>query len=324
MGVSGMTMKRTRVLGGATTLALALPLFLAAGCSAPADPEEARPEKYVEPVAISQAATDAYGEGAKEAYTEIAELVMKQSLQAPFLDPQRTSFTRDQLSAGIVSHMVPSTQTVWYGYVDKALAGDQESQEIVDLLRVYNMAAPQLTMPPEDEVVTNQAISNAKVDIAQTTTSLSDKPLQISFDHSARLQYLHGRAHYRSTVDRALSFVVVPASSATGTASATDTASSTGAGETTASASSTASAATPSAATSSAAATTAPDPAAKWLITHFDGTTTFSFDDAGDSPTGLPTDSTETADSAETADATTDSTSSDAATEPASTPSSSQ
>lgn len=252
--------RKSPVLAGVLALVLA-------GCATPSSQGEAIPEEYVEAPTISAEAKAEYGDSAEQAYQEVAEFVLEQSLRDPLLDPQKTTFTAEELSTGITEHLTPGAAFEWDRYVQQALAGDRDAKEAAHVLRVFGFDAPSLTAQPDGSVVESQAVSGAKVGLAQATTATATTPerLSISFEHRARITLMDGKSPYPGTVLRELTFTVLPSDLVPVSATVTPTATTT---------------ATPDVAASPTVVQPPRDPSAAWLIEQFDGVSDFDFDRA--------------------------------------------
>lgn len=238
-----------RRLAGGAALVLAL-----GGCATPSAQEDVVPTRYVEAPQLSESAKAAVGDvAARQAYDELVGFVLDQSMQGDLLDPQRTSFTPEEISTGVRDRMTPRAAAVWEDYVAQALAGDTSSEEVVHTLRLYGLTAPGLELPPGGSPVRSQAVSGGAVGVTQDPAT-GVPALKISFDHHTGLSYLDGKSPYPGTVDQELSFVVVRGSGASTDPAAVPT-----------------------------------DGGATWFISQFEGETEIQFDRQGEvAPTVEP------------------------------------
>ncbi|GAB49667.1 hypothetical protein MOPEL_132_00340 [Mobilicoccus pelagius NBRC 104925] len=235
-------MRRARLLVGAFAA-----VSLVGGCALPSTPDEAAPSTYVEPVTVTAEAEQMYGDEARKAYDEVSRLMLAQSVRREDVDPRRTTWSDADLFEGLVGHFAPEVQADWRRTVGRANAGDTESRHVVDLFRLHRVDAPELAMPDRRPVVGGQVLSGAEVDVADVPAGADVTPLEISFDHSARLDYVHGRSAAPGRLERTMTVTVIPVGAAETSAVATGT--------------------------------TPPDPGTSWLITEYEGTSDLSFDD---------------------------------------------
>ena len=266
-------MTRTRRLS--TSLLVITALGALGGCVIPSQQDTVVPKRFVETPKISPEATAKYGTEAGKAYEELADFVLDQDERADLLDPRRTEFTAADLTTGVIDHMTPTAAATWERFVAEALAGDDDAEETVQALRAYKLDAPTLTLPPKGSPVESQAITGATVDVAPAVGSVV--PLKITFDHETRIALMNGKTRYPGTISNSLEFTVLPAALVVDTPA--KTANATTAATPAGSASPTASA-TPLVPSSAYTR----DPAARWLISQFEGDVEVTFDQAPSTP----------------------------------------
>lgn len=276
----------TRTTRLSTSFIALVTLATLGGCVIPSQQDTVVPKRFVETPTISAQATAKYGAEAARAYQEVADFVLDQGDRADLLEPGRTQFTTADLTTGIIDHMTPGAAATWERYVASALAGDAEAEEAVRALRFYKLEAPGLTLPPKGSPVESQAITGATVDVAKAVGSVV--PLKITFEHEARIKLMNGKSGYPGAISNSLEFTVLPAALVVATP-----------GNTAKAVNATTAAATPVAANPPAesggtpTATGTPlvpssaytrDPAARWLISQFEGDVEITFDQAPATP----------------------------------------
>ncbi len=242
-----------------------------ASCVIPSDQNTVTPKRFVEAPTISAQAQAKFGDEAGRAYQEIADFVLDQGERSELLDPQRTTFTAQDLTAGLTSHMTPGAAATWEHLVAQALDGDATAEEAVRALRYYKVEAPTLTLPAQG-AVDSQTVTGAKVDLLPASTGTVDR-LKITFEHTTRISLLNGKSPYPGSIDNQLEFAVIPAGLVvmpTAKPSSTVTApTSTASPGTTG---------TPAPTPTLPSADYTRDPAATWLISQFEGDVDLAFD----------------------------------------------
>lgn len=270
-----------------TFVAVAL-LGSLSSCATPSQQATVAPKRFVEAPTISAKAKAKYGDEAGRAYKEIADFVLDQSERSELLDPARTTFTSEELTAGLTGHMTPAAAATYEGLVARALAGDPASEDAVQALRFYKLQAPGLTLPKDGTALDSQTITGATVGLVAAKAGSIDR-LKISFDHVTRINLLNGKSPFPGTIENHLDFTVLPAALVP-TPKTSSSRSSVNAAPSATKAANTEIPTMPGSTRTTAGATpTVPssaytrDPSAAWLISQFDGDVDVSFD-RGPSP----------------------------------------
>lgn len=218
----------TRAVRGVAGAAAAALLLALAACG-PSDPEQVLPEAFVDPPAVSAQAREAYGEEAELAYDEIADFVLQESMPEALLDPAAGAPTEAELVDGIVERMTPEAAAEWRAHVAADLAGDEDSRDVVRLLRFHTWEGTDVDAPRVGDVLRSQWVSDGVVDLASgagdaagttaadgaartapAATGAPPEGLDVALSHHAKVRLVSNRVPIDVEVVRQLTFVLVP------------------------------------------------------------------------------------------------------------------
>lgn len=133
----------------------------------PRSQEAVQPERYVDPPEVSEAAEAAYGQGATEAYEEVADFLLAHATAEELVDPSHGTPTEAELTE-VTSMMTPEAAQAWRTTVAADLAGDTEARDVVRLLRFHTWDSD-LQAPRVGEIVRSQSVTDASVDVVGST-----------------------------------------------------------------------------------------------------------------------------------------------------------
>ncbi len=199
--------RRVRV-SGAALAALGVAASLS-GCGAPRSADDAVPQRYIEEPKVSQAAQQRYGDRARQAYEEMARFQLDEWLSAELVSPNAPTPSPQQLTDIIRPRLAPTTVPEWDSAVNKALAGDVDHMNLVQVLRYYNLQAPTLKAPEDGSFITGESVTNGGVDVGAARSD-GIVPLIVTFRQKGRLDLLSGRSPYPVDLRKDLSLNVIP------------------------------------------------------------------------------------------------------------------
>lgn len=195
----------------------------------PRSQEAVQPERYVDPPEVSEAAEAAYGQGATEAYEEVADFLLAHATAEELVDPSHGTPTEAELTE-VTSMMTPEAAQAWRTTVAADLAGDTEARDVVRLLRFHTWDAD-LEAPRVGDIVRSQSVTDGSVDVVEggeggaggagtTSTASPTDPaaatgepsgpgLEVELTHHARLQLVSDNVPVDVELERPLVFTLV-------------------------------------------------------------------------------------------------------------------
>lgn len=185
MSHRGRTRRWSAVLG----------VVLLTACT-PASLDTVRPSRFVAGPTVSQEARQRYGPRADQAYEQICELLMTQGvdLAEEAADPVHA------LVDPLEPVMTVEALDYWSRTARRAVEGDPEAQEVVDLLRITRL--------PDPELVARGVVSQ---EILEGAVETADEPDRLVVDVEQEVVIAAARMHRAEevTVRRSLSMTLV-------------------------------------------------------------------------------------------------------------------
>ncbi|KAE8765817.1 hypothetical protein [Georgenia thermotolerans] len=193
---------------------LVLPLLAAvllAGCGVATSPAQVAPARYVEDPLVRGGAEEVFGaDRVAAAWEEVSAFTLRESFREDLIDPQRTTYTRRDLTVGVVERMTAAAAQAWMAQVDAALGGDAAAQDAVRLLRFYDIEAPASRLPAAGEVVTKQHLTEGEIRLLPGTEAVPDR-LEVSCRLDATLRYVEDGVSYEIRAVKPLTYRLRPA-----------------------------------------------------------------------------------------------------------------
>lgn len=210
---------------GGTVLTVVCAALVLTACG-PRSQETLLPEEYVDPPAVSEAARAAYGEGATEAYEEVADFLLEHATDEDLVNPSHGTPTEAELTE-VTDMMTDQAAQAWRTAVAADLAGDPEARDVVRLLRFHTWESD-LQAPRVGEIVRSQSVTDGSVDVVGSTgdgasatatatptdgAARTGEPagpgLEIELTHQARLRLVADDVPVDVTLERPLVLTVV-------------------------------------------------------------------------------------------------------------------
>lgn len=207
-----------RRAGARLSAPTALVLLLAA-CG-PTAQDQVTPQRFVDAPEVSEAAAQAYGEEAEEAYEVVAEFLLDHSYELPLIDPEHTSPTAEELSEVVTPMLATDAATDWAALVEADLAGDTDARDAVRLLRFHAWDAEGSSLASPDRPLNFQTITDGTVDLGEVTATAetddaaatadpAQPPLLVTLVHRASVALQDARVPYDVLIEKPLQFTLV-------------------------------------------------------------------------------------------------------------------
>ncbi|MFH5824751.1 hypothetical protein [Georgenia sp. AZ-5] len=189
-------------------------------CGVVTSPSQVAPQDYIEEPAISSAAVTAFGqERVEEAHEELTAFALERAFPEEFLDPQKDTYTHEELAAGVQNYLTKDMADAWSALVVSALAGDTAAQESLRVLQFYHLDDPTSALPPDHSPPSNQQIMDSRIDIERTATGPGVQ-LVITWKHIATLELVDVAAgaeeRYALDVTKTMKFWLTPSTTSSG------------------------------------------------------------------------------------------------------------
>ncbi|HHV21114.1 MAG TPA: hypothetical protein GXZ30_06220, partial [Propionibacterium sp.] len=139
------------------------------------------------------------------AYAVVTRFALAHGFDPALIDPQKTSYSPDELNAGVLNRMTPPLRERWQARVTEALDGDQEAKDGIRLLQFYDWEQPDWTLPPEGKVLRSQWIRDGEVGLTEATED-SPERMKITITHEAHLSFAEREIPFDLTVVKRVSY----------------------------------------------------------------------------------------------------------------------
>ncbi|WP_040159197.1 hypothetical protein [Nigerium massiliense] len=204
----------TRVAALAATVAV-----LTTGCTITTDPDSVVPTRYVESVAVAPAAKASVGEqDAKAAAQAAVTFTLAHGTEENLLDPQRKTYTVDELGAGLQQALTPETYASWQQVAPKIASGDRAERESFRGLKVFALDEPTWRRPAARPIIQSQDVTHVKVEarphsadnqrLSSSTSVAQPQEVTVSLEHRTIAHFATDHSPVEAVIDRQVSYVM--------------------------------------------------------------------------------------------------------------------
>ncbi|MDO5499998.1 MAG: hypothetical protein Q4F67_09995, partial [Propionibacteriaceae bacterium] len=191
-------------------LVLLMTMVLSA-CGVNRDPDDAIPDRWVDRPTVSANARKHFtDEQITSAFASITQFAFERGYDPALMDPQKKTFTAQELNAGVEGQVTAALWDRWTARVAAALGGSAEDQDALRVLQFYDWEQPEWRLPANGSPVQSQWIRNGEIGATEAT---EDSPLwmKVTIVHEADLRYQEAGAGFDLNIAKRVSYWLVPA-----------------------------------------------------------------------------------------------------------------
>lgn len=203
-------LKAPRASGKLSALILAvLVTVVIGGCGLATDPATAVPEQWADPPSVTEKARQLYSEREiTSAYQDITGFTFAQGYNRALMNPERKTFTAEDLTTGVVGHMTPAMAEAWSDRVGLALSGNADQQDALRVLQFYDWEQPTWKLP-DGESFLRQWIRTVEIGATEGSGTTPEQ-LKVTMIHQATVRYSVNGSEFDLDVAKQISYWLIP------------------------------------------------------------------------------------------------------------------